>query len=415
MADILLPRHRSEILHSRAISDDLIDAWPDRYRSFEAGDWETFFRLMRIYVSKWEKKRVSAWKGKVTASGGGVVIKRFDRQGAPTPPPYARLVNDVLFGDPSKGAHPIHYAYRPSYSIKHIDVHPRQPEHPAGRYDLLEPVDVYFCLEGSLKADAVLSADWTDDGPMHTAFSSTSVTTWESKDLKTALPLLQGARTVYVVPDSDFYASNKFTDPDTGVHYFNPSVLYFTRFAAQWLADRKVNTKIAVPWAGEAMSLGKLGIDDYLARGYLLEDLTLEDPYPNALHLRPAVKLTPDEEKVLNWFLVHHGNRGAFKPGEVARVLGIDRKTVWRAYKRFVDLRFMRVWEGKVFELDEHYRMRPHMYVMFELIQGYREFLQSIRVPLPVRRKLRMDRWSSDGPRVLLPPFAGPAGGFPDP
>jgi hypothetical protein len=412
MNDVLFDRHRSEILHPRGISDELIDAVPNRYLSFEGGDWETFFRLMRFDTGRWTPEKVSAWKGKVTASGGGIVIARFNSDGAPVPPPYARLLNDVLFGDPARGAHPIHYAYRPGYSIKHIDIHPHQGTITNGsrshalREQDAATTDVYFCLEGSLKADAVLSSGAS------TVMSSTSVTTWEGKDLKDILPLLRGARTVYVVPDSDFFASDKFEDRTTGVRYFNPSVLYFTRLAAQWLSNSGVTTKIAVPWASEAMTLGKLGVDDYLARGYALEDLTIEDPFPNSQHLWPAVKLTPSQERVLGWLLKHHGNRGAFKVGEIAKALRIHRDTVLEAYSRFVELRFMRVWQGFAYELDQDYRKRPTAYVMFELIHGYGDWLRSIRVPLPTRRKLKMDTWSNKGQGGILPPFAGPPGPF---
>jgi hypothetical protein len=47
---------------------------------------------------------------------------------------------------------------------------------------------------------------------------------------------------------------------------------------------------------------------------------------------------------------------------------------------------------------------------MFELIQGYRDFLQSIRVPAPVRSKLQMERWPAPEPKILVEPFAAPAG-----
>jgi hypothetical protein len=197
---------------------------------------------MGIKTDEWVKKlgarraraKIAAWKGKVTASGGGVVVRRFDAAGQPVPPPYARLDRDVYFG---KGQ-TLHYAYRPQYRTKHIDIHPlartrRQP------VPWPTNADVYLCLEGSLKADAVLSAGYR-------AISSTSVTTWESKDLKQLVPFLKNAHQVYVVPDSDFYVSDKFSG------YFNPAVLYFTRLAAQWLHYRGVPTKIAIPWCQEA-------------------------------------------------------------------------------------------------------------------------------------------------------------------
>jgi hypothetical protein len=396
--DTLFPRHRSEILHPRAISDALIDARRDRYLSFEGGDWETFSRLMRFDLPKWPKTKITSWKGKVTSSGGGVVIKRFDRAGAPSPPPYARLEKDVLFGDPKKGAKRIHYAYPPTFlnpqtDTKRIDMHPVQPEYKAGQYDLTERVDVYFCLEGSLKADAVLSTG-------HTAFSSTSVTTWEGRDLKKLLMWLKGdaVGTVYVVCDSDFIASKHFEDPVTGVRYFNPSVYYFTRMAAQWLVARGVNAVIAYPWTPETQNetVDKLGVDDFLALGYRMEDLDTEPAFPDKReeYLTGSLKITPKEKLLLDWLLTHQGTRGGFRPGDVARVAGMNRKTAWRAYKRFEELGFMRVWEGWPVETDSGYRTRPHQYVMFELIHGYRDFVRS----LPVAHRRLVETWGPLAP-----------------
>jgi hypothetical protein len=132
------------------------------------------------------------------------------------------------------------------------------------------------------------------------------------------------------------------------------------------------------------------GVDDYLARGYGLEDLTVENAYPDGQgeYFEHALRITPSEERVLKWLLRHQGNRGAFLPDEVARKLRINRKTVWRSYRRFEELGFMRVWEGWAVETDDGYRTRPHAYVMFELIHGYWEWVRSIRVPLPVQRRL---------------------------
>ena len=385
MKDLLLPRHRSGILHTRAISDALIDSEPTRYQSFEKSDHETFFRLMRINTSKWPKTKIIAWKGKITSSGGGVVITRFDRKGTPSPPPYARLENDVLFGDPSKGAKPIHYAYRPDYSTKHLDIHPNGPTYETSPYGQQDDVDVYFALEGSLKADAIVSSG-------HTAMSSTSVTTWESGDLSGLLPLLRGARTVYVVCDSDFISSEHYEDPRTGIRYFNPSVYYQTRLAAQWLVSRGVNAQIAYPWTTETkdQTVDKLGVDDFLFRGYGIEDLIIENAFPedHDEYFERALKITPSEGLVLKRLLRTQGNRGAFKVSEVAKKLGVNRQTVLRSYKRFEELGFMRVWEGWAVETDDGYRNRPHAYVMYELVHGYWDWVRSIRVPLPVRRKI---------------------------
>jgi hypothetical protein len=377
---VLLDRHRTDPLHKRAISDELIDAWPDRYASFEQGDYETFCRLMRIEPTQWP------WlKGKVTASGGGVVITRYDPGGSTAPPPYARLDRDVVMQDPKRadGTYRIpkrlHYQYRPGPDPKYIDVHPLAKLRPIRASSWLEGCDVYCCLEGSLKADSVLS----DGMP---AFSSTSVTTWNGQPLKKMLPLLREASTVYVVPDSDFMASEKYEGS------FNPEVLYQTRKVAKYLRYNRVRSMIAFPWLGlEYFDLyGKLGVDDFLYAGYRIEELVTEDPTKDALNLMPALPMTKDAERVVKAILRRNaGEYGAFVIDEIGKAARVHRNTVRNVYLRLQDAGFWQVFPGRSYvdKLGETKRSPAHYYA-YRLLPSHREYLRSIPVPPPVRRKM---------------------------
>jgi Domain of unknown function (DUF3854) len=248
-ADVLSTRHRRDVLNGRAISDEVINAQPDRYRSFERRDFDAFSRLMRFDLPRWRRPKVAAWKSKVSTSGG-IVIKRFDARGSDDPPPYARFDEEVCFG---RGKW-LHYAYPPRETRRRIDTKVIDA-HPLTRAPgFADRDELYFCLEGSLKADAVLSAG-------QAAISSSSVTTWQGKSLRELVPMLKDDfRRVYVVADSDFYQSEKFGG------YFNPNVVFQARAAGQYLRNRGLDVKVAIPWTG--IDRPKVGVDDFLHQGY---------------------------------------------------------------------------------------------------------------------------------------------------
>ena len=145
--DELFNEHRTRLLHMRGIKDWLTNAEPARYRSFSKGDSSRYASLMDIPNPK------PAQKGKVTQSGG-IVIARYAPDGSGLPQ-YARFDEDLYFSKPPSnpkflGQGKTHYAYRAGHRVKHIDVHPLAASRPWARGP------VYFCLEGCLKADAVL-------------------------------------------------------------------------------------------------------------------------------------------------------------------------------------------------------------------------------------------------------------------
>jgi hypothetical protein len=349
---VLADEHRVAELAPRGISDEVIDAEPKRYRSFTRGDWKRFFDLME-FPKNLPLKKQSAWRGKVTQTGG-IVIKRWDFVGKALPP-YARLDNEVYMGRGRK----THYAYRPGYRTMHVDVHPSAAE----RIEAGQPI--YLCLEGCLKADAVLSQGAA-------SISSTSVTTWLNKDLTRLLPVLRAAPRVFVVPDSDFYASERVDE-----HMFNPVVVWQTRRAAQWLAAKGVNTVIAVPWLGTAE---KTGVDDFLGMGHGLDELTEEPVFHNAF--LAAIGLSTSERRVLAYLMQTQGTWGAYFPHDVAKHLDIDRKTVWRTMAKLQRMNVLRVWYGKPYEGDEgSFTNSPHYYRSFAVAEKYVTWLEMFPIP----------------------------------
>jgi hypothetical protein len=355
---VLTEEHRVTQLIPRGISNEVIDSAPQRYRSFKRGEWQRFFELMRFPKTMPVSKQ-SGWKGKVTQTGG-IVVKRWAFDGS-TPPPYARFDSDVHMGPGRK----THYAYRPGYRRMHIDVHPLSvPKIAAGR-------PIYFCLEGCFKADAVLSQGAA-------SVSSTSVTTWENPDLKLLLPILQAAPRVFIVPDSDFYASNKMDE-----NMFNPAVVWQTRRAAQWLAAKGVNTIIAVPWLGTAE---KTGVDDFLGMGHGLDELTEEPVFHNAY--LAAVGLTRSERRVLTYLMETQGTWGAYFPSDVANHLDIDRKTVWRTMTKLQTMGVLKVWYGKPYERDDGSCTNgPHYYSSFAMSEKYVTWLEMFPVPFAQHKR----------------------------
>lgn len=345
----LLARHRKGVLHKRGISDHVIDGAPMRYTSFKRSEWDAFLYFMEWGWSMPKAKR-PVWKGKVSQSGG-VVIRRFAGDGTKRPP-YARFDAKVAMGVNQS----TNYIYPPG---KHIDIHPLA----AARF--ADADELYFCLEGSLKADAVLSAGGT-------CFSSSSVTMWESADLRRLLNLLRDVSIVYVVPDSDYYASPKYGGS------FNPMVVWQTRAAAQWLGSFGVRTAIRVPWLGR--TIDKVGVDDYLALGHPLEELAWGEPRHAPVSVT-GYGLTRSHERVLRWLLDSQGSYGSFYPGHVGKVLGINHKTVTRAYQSFEDKGVMRVWQGKRVNTPEGPRSEPHTFRLTEAVdQSYKAWLDSLPV-----------------------------------
>jgi hypothetical protein len=186
---------------------------------------------------------------------------------------------------------------------------------------------------------------------------------------------LKSSSVVYVVPDSDYYSSARYNG------HFNPWVLFQTRAAAQWLKTHGVNARIAVPWTGQPGV--KTGIDDYLALGYRLDQLTLEEPFPPypGFAIGPSVRLTNAEARVLDYLTRLNGYCGAFLPSAVAKELRLSRQTVRRACKQFESMGIMVLYRGAPYLKGRHWANEPHGFFMPGVANTYREYLKRLRVP----------------------------------
>jgi hypothetical protein len=130
-------------------------------------------------------------------------------------------------------------------SAKYIDCHPMAKEIiKKGR------LPVYFSIEGSLNADAILSCGLP-------AISVPSVAMWHAKNLSDFLEPLSKVPELYIVCDSDWLT--------------NPDVARFTRRARDWFANHGYLVRAMAPPIDQ--SLPKDGVQDFLGRGGNLEDL----------------------------------------------------------------------------------------------------------------------------------------------
>jgi hypothetical protein len=150
-------------------------------------------------------------------------------------------------------AHPAKYVFCPSPrvekdgrwvkgkgSAQRLDVHPHAVA-------LLEEADrVFFGIEGCLKADAILSRG-------EAVFSVPSVTCWDAPELEDFARAYLTGRTVYIVPDADWYD--------------NPLVLCQAMLCRSFLRERGINAWVAAPPSDPKDVKGNpvyKGVDDFL-------------------------------------------------------------------------------------------------------------------------------------------------------
>jgi hypothetical protein len=301
MTDPVSDPHRQGILYPRGIRDAVIDCRSDRYVSFEKGD----VRKVQHYWTELSSIPPD-WKGGIAQSDGLLIIryplKRYDFDFAPELgrfykdygplQPYIRWASDPppYLGDPDRKK------YRNPPKAQGIDVHPdarklirkRRPT-PA----------VFFCLEGCLKADAVLSAG-------HAACSVLGVTMWnDDEHLRRIAPALgYDGRPVFVVTDSDWRT--------------NPDVAREAVKCVRALRSRNVNAWHVAPPALDNMD--KTGVDDFLAGGGNILALLLI-PFPPSTVL-PHVAPNARSQALLEHLRSKDALCIRFRPGKVADAMG---------------------------------------------------------------------------------------------
>lgn len=367
-------------LQRRAIPPEFVSGtWGNRYVPFARGDWTTFAGGHSNPEPQWHKRLVT--------QTGGLIVNRWDISGTQIES-YIRFDAPVRYRGCVRQAHPTKtciergcrwgwkdtkYIY-PSKnelgdtSAKRIDVHPLVRE------ELLRLSDddgmmhgenpIYFCLEGCFKADALA-------GTGRLAMSVPAVTLWRVPDehLSPWLPILQGDRVVYVVPDSDFLRE-PFSKPNGEPIFINEDVRYHTsECVAELQSVHNIRARYAVPpyiRRDDALARGidlterkKRGIDDHIYDGGNFDRWT--DVNPQGLHFYggravewarlPGLRHHREGEPRDKAFLVHlertRDRDGMFAVNQVAGELRCGRDRVRRAWQSCQRRGLIRVWPGR--------------------------------------------------------------------
>jgi hypothetical protein len=140
---------------------------------------------------------------------------------------------------------------------RRLDVHP-------WAVDLFEDAHtVYFCLEGCLKADAVLSAIRREER-LEAVFSVPSVSLWLADELGEFAGRKLRGKQVVVVPDADWVD--------------NPLVIEQARLCCLYLQRRGFRACVAAPPEEGLYEKPKIkGIDDHLGAERSLDDLVVQN------------------------------------------------------------------------------------------------------------------------------------------
>jgi hypothetical protein len=370
---VLSEGHRNDVLRARGITDRVMD-----HR--EKG------RPRYASVRTWEEERAlnpaaERWHVPLFRQSAAVLINRWDIEGKPLPP-YLRFDRAVA-PDPRFPRRRTKYI-QPSRDVsepKLIDVHPLARE-----LLLNDPPAIYLCLEGSLKADALLSHG-------HAALSVPSVTLWQvsAEQLRLYLPMVKKAPVVYVVPDSDYHFRGREKDGRPLLPHNKRHVRYQTDRCIQWLKKQGVRTATyCVPpyWSyEEARDRGldepaedrfKIGIDDHLARGGNLLPWHREaNPVgvhmwrwttPNRFELPTLLRQRKDraierDRRVALWLWENHGPEGVYDPSDAWTALEMTQRTLHRATQSLQERGILYLWHGQLTETDDGALMQtPHLY-----------------------------------------------------
>jgi hypothetical protein len=356
------------VLGARAVPPELVFGdWGERYLEFEQGDWDTF-RTLHSHPEPFHRRIVS--------QSGGYIVNRWDITGARIVP-YIRPDKPVILDprkDPTKYLQP---------SLNHPGQARRLEVHPSIRERLLKNREepIYLCLEGCLKADAVV-------GTGRLAISVPSVTCWRLEDehLKPWLPILRQAPIVYVVPDSDYHPKRVgYVPGDAPVFVNEGQVRFFTdKCAVHYRSERGLRLAYMVPpylTRKEALSRGldsgqrwKIGIDDHIAWKKNWDPWDL-DTNPDGLHYfeygrgayrrlppKPGAYRTTDDRdrEFLGHLEATRGTVGLFSVQDVAQELNWPRAKVWRAKTSCIARGVLQVWDGK--PLGEEKGNNPHVF-----------------------------------------------------
>jgi hypothetical protein len=260
------------------------------YVAYHAGD-PLVERILDAYVNA--RKR-SGFVRRVVAQQPGILFYKHAPPflGIPQPTPQLRPANPVHTGattfhpahepgahwktgnpmwcDPVNGDCSVPHASRPEPAkyvfvgdAKHLDVNP------LAVHKIRRAERVFFGIEGSIKADAMLSAG-------EAVFSVAAVGLWDAPELRLFAARYLRRKRIYIVPDADW-----FDNPQVITH-----ALLCRTFLRNGLGLEAEIASPPVAWWHERAAAGykhDKGIDDFLAqRGRMDElDVVVRDPPPN--------------------------------------------------------------------------------------------------------------------------------------
>lgn len=150
----------------------------------------------------------------------------------------------------------------------HVSPEKRLDLHPLSLAKLRDADRVFFSIEGSVKADALLSAG-------ECAFAVPSVTMWTAPELERFAGEHLSGKQVFVVPDADWVR--------------NPLVACQAFLCADFLAQRGVRAAVA-------SSPERKGIDDHLAAGGTVDEMLVQERFMSAGFNRWAREIRQSSE-----------------------------------------------------------------------------------------------------------------------
>jgi hypothetical protein len=295
----LTEEHFRTVLAPRGVTQRVADG--GRYLSYTPDDLEELMRRFPFGSHQAKSSRVRAVK-----SGPGMVIVR---EGWSRPEWLAGTL--IELPQPASQLRPDERLPERRYvdlagPAKAIDIHPRALTEMKKR-DTLSKYPSFFCLEGTMKADAALSIGWQ-------AMDVTSVTTWESPDCWRRIgPKLKDSPILFVVTDSDWSV--------------NPSVWNQAVRCVEWLRD---NFGIrAVHVAPRHDQRCKTGLDDAIASKTWapLTDILV---VPRLPEYAPTT-LSESARTLFTWLLAWRRSTVWAYPAVIARETGLSRGQVRHA------------------------------------------------------------------------------------
>jgi hypothetical protein len=358
---------RQRVLHSRAISDGVIDGAEvsPRYAEFEKGDSDALIRRWlrpeRFYRGEDLQNKERFLKGVATQTGGLVIVRRDLSPRNEVPVAHIRLDNAVSTG-PSESTRYLTVSEETA-GYRDFDVHPMaQP-------GLLEGGgDVWLAMEGSLKGDAIQSTG-------RCAVSIRSIWFWHegrvtgTRGVRSSwsehVPYLRHAGRVFLVPDSDwatndhvrlaaFRLGRSLLAEKVRVElWVPPSAEHVKSFMEQQRA-RQTNQRVR-----SYLKRSKVGVDDYLAAGGELDEDGALPVHPPELQ----AKVTKSQKHLLRLLAEEYGWWGLVRTEKLAARLDVDPRTVRRAWRSLEDQHILRYLQGLPYETsDGYYRPEAAFY-----------------------------------------------------